>query len=31
VAALMEAGVLERNAQGKVTVPWDAVRAELRF
>jgi predicted transcriptional regulator len=31
VAALIKAGVLERNAQGKVTVPWDAVRAELRF
>jgi predicted transcriptional regulator len=31
VTALMEAGVLERDAQGKVAVPWDALRAELRF
>lgn len=31
VAALMEAGVLERDAQDKLSVPWDAVRAEFRF
>jgi predicted transcriptional regulator len=31
VAALREVGVLERNTEGKVAVPWDAVRAELRF
>jgi predicted transcriptional regulator len=31
VAALLEAGVLEKDAQGRVGVPWDALRAELRF
>ncbi|HWA36593.1 MAG TPA: MarR family transcriptional regulator [Burkholderiales bacterium] len=31
VAALTDAGVLARNGEGKVAVPWDAVRAELRF
>lgn len=30
VAALLEAGLVERTAEG-VAVPWDAVRAELRF
>jgi predicted transcriptional regulator len=31
VAALLEAGLLERDAQGRVRVGWDAVRAELRL
>ena len=31
VAALREAGLLEKTAEGRVAVPWDAVRAELRF
>ena len=30
VAALLNAGLVER-AEGKIAVPWDAVRAELRF
>jgi predicted transcriptional regulator len=31
VAALLEAGLLEKDADGRVAVPWDAVRAELRL
>jgi predicted transcriptional regulator len=31
VAALLEAGLLERDAEGRVRVGWDAVRAELRL
>ncbi len=31
VAALLEAGLVDRDADGRVGVPWDAVRAELRF
>jgi predicted transcriptional regulator len=31
VAALLEAGLVERTEEGTVGVPWDAVRAELRF
>jgi predicted transcriptional regulator len=31
VAALRQAGLLEKTAEGRVAVPWDAVRAELRF
>jgi predicted transcriptional regulator len=31
VAALREAGLLHRTEDGKAAVPWDAVRAELRF
>jgi predicted transcriptional regulator len=31
VAALRQAGLLEKAADGRVSVPWDAVRAELRF
>jgi predicted transcriptional regulator len=31
VAALLAAGLLDRTGDGKVAVPWDAVRAELRF
>ena len=31
VAALLAAGLLDRTGDGKVEVPWDAVRAELRL
>jgi predicted transcriptional regulator len=31
VTALLELGLLERRADGRVAVPWDAVRAELRL
>jgi predicted transcriptional regulator len=31
VAALLGAGLIERAPDGKVGVPWDAVRAELRL
>jgi predicted transcriptional regulator len=31
VAALLDAGLLERDAEGRVRVGWDAVRAELRL
>ena len=29
VARLVEIGLIERSAQGRVTVPWDVVRAEF--
>jgi len=31
VARLVELGLVARGGDGRVTVPWDAVRAELRF
>jgi predicted transcriptional regulator len=31
VAALVDAGVLEKDGEGRIGVPWDAVRAELHF
>lgn len=31
VAALVDAGLLAKDGDGRVGVPWDAVRAELRF
>ena len=31
VSQLVELGVIERGAAGRVSVPWDVLRAELRF
>ena len=31
VSQLSEVGVIERDAQGLVSVPWDLLRAELAF
>jgi len=31
VTALLKVDLLQRDAAGKVHVPWDAVRAEMRF
>jgi hypothetical protein len=31
VARLVEVGVLERDRDGRVGVPWDLLRAELGF
>lgn len=31
VARLADLGLIERQADGRVAVPWDAVRAELRL
>jgi len=31
VTALLETGLLQKNAQGEIEVAWDVVRAELRL
>jgi len=31
VTALLETGLLQKNAEGEIEVAWDVVRAELRF